>query len=172
MGTLETDDEKTKEDSKKDENEEEPNKNGKKNCNKDDDHKTSKKWPCIKCKRDASDQSIECKGCNGWIHIDICAELQDETMKPPFDEKKYRCPKCKESKESRKRPLEKPSRPNIQTILMRGSRNTTRARRRNEEKEKQEKIKSPSKKKQKIGELHRKNEEEKKANKEEDKWSR
>merc|ERR1712082_213038 len=89
-------------------------------------------------------------------------------MKPPFDEKKYRCPKCKESKASRKRPLEKPGRPNIQTILMRGSRNMTRARRRNEEKEKQEKIKSPIKKKQKI-EVHRKNEEEKKANKEETK---
>ena len=161
--TLETDDEKTKEDSKKDkkdQNEEESNKNRKKNCNKDDDQKTSKKWPCIKCKRDASNQSIQCTGCNGWIHIDICAELEDETMKPPFDEKKYRCPKCKESKESKKRP-------HIQTttILMRGSRNTMRARRRNEEKEKQEKLKSPIKKKQKIGEEHRKNEMEKKANK-------
>ena len=163
-------DEKNKGTGKDDENEEDKTKRKKEetsNKDKEKDQKTPKNWPCIKCNKDASDHSLKCTVCNGWIHIDECAELADETMKPPFDKDKYKCPNCKESKESKKRPLEKQSRPSIQTILMRGDRKITRCRRRNEGNEIQEKVKSPTKKKLKVGEVNRKNVEEKKARKEE-----
>ena len=53
--------------------------------------KDRKKWPCGVCNGNVGSNSLECKGCDRWIH-GRCSEVNKGDR---FIEGEYRCTKCK-----------------------------------------------------------------------------